>query len=181
MVHTCKLFQREPDKVLLLQYLLWCLTTQSFPICLLCLLSCWPSTGTQSECLQVSESVRRLLHLTWKVRILTDFYSQTLWELLFSVPKPSAREPLCGAGDHCSFKRASAAELSLPMLSHHAQLWDQPTLFLHPFYWSRCGSLFISLDMCYDQLYFRWFPTLIVVCFGCNFNALLERGETCFI
>lgn len=96
-------------------------TTHSLPACLCHLSSRSLSAEAQGECLGVRESVRRpckrmpgfpaTLSPNHTDRILTDFHSQILWELLFRA--------WCGAVTPRSSRGTSIAELRLWILDRH--------------------------------------------------------------
>lgn len=122
-----------------------CLTTLSFPVCLLHFLSCRPSGRIQGKCLRMSESVHvpfkeafgfsGSFHLTWMARIPTESYNQILWELLLCLElEPWAVEPPYGARTPLSFRGVFAAALSFSVLNYHVWVRDQPASHLHPFY-----------------------------------------------
>lgn len=106
---------------------------QSLLICFLCLLSHNPSPAlvcvhrcvSMGEWVCVRDPLREAseilvsFHLTQMARILTDFYSQNLWELLFPGLGSWAGEPPYRVRTPLSFRKASEATLSLLVLHNH--------------------------------------------------------------
>lgn len=79
--------------------------------------------------------------------ILTNFYNQILWELLFWRLNPCAGEPLYGAQTPHPLTGASVATISFLVLNRHVQMQGQTTFYFRPSYWSQ---LAFSL---YPQMY----------------------------
>lgn len=79
--------------------------------------------------------------------IPTDFYIQNVWETLLPELEPWAGESLCEARTPCSFRRASAATLSLLGLNQYVQSrFMSPSFCLFAFAVNSSFTFLIKFD-----------------------------------
>ena len=150
-----------------LQPLSWSHITQFLPVCLWCSPNFCPTTGAQTECLKVSESVygpfkRNAFRLTEMNRTLIDFHSQMLWGFLFPALVLQDEELCMGLGPLIPQENLWGWDIPSNSQPSHVGVGPDPFSSL-PLLPVLTWLLYILRYRTSVQLIFRWFTRLIVL------------------